>query len=506
MSTKRLLTNSSSNLLVMFLKIAITFVMTPIFVHNLGAYDYGVWEITLSVIGYMGILDLGMLPTMARFAAHHRARAEEEQLFQTFASSVVFMGAVGLILSLVFLVWAVAFPETLADKGQETTRYTVFLLIIGAQILVTFPGYVATSFLEGFQHYAAKNNIVLVNTVISAIITIIFITPENALILVAALNAIGTITKHLYYFYLLRTERYGNVQFRLQDFFWPKLRELLVFGSKSFIQGASYRIANFSDNVVIGFFLGPAQVMLFSLPNAIVRNIRMVVANVTQVFLPFFTELNAKGDHEQMRHYYINASRYVTSVVMWITAVTVVTGADFISVWIDPVTGAKSEAVLYVLLAYTSITLLNPFYSRYLTAIGKHGLFAYWEPPMALANIVISLVLVHWLGLVGVALGTLIPNVVIHIVYLRASMRHLGVPVSRFLWSSMAPNFVPSLLTILYLLWFEWQWPLIGWGPLLLAMISGSVLYLLLYLGVGAPADRRALMQMLRRRRGRIQG
>lgn len=92
MSTKRLLTNSSSNLLVMFLKIAITLVMTPIFVHNLGAYDYGVWEITLSVIGYMGILDLGMLPTMARFAAHHRARAEEEQLFQTFALCGVYGG------------------------------------------------------------------------------------------------------------------------------------------------------------------------------------------------------------------------------------------------------------------------------------------------------------------------------------------------------------------------------------------------------------------------------
>lgn len=501
MSTKRLLTNSSSNLLVMFLKIAITLVMTPIFVHNLGAYDYGVWEITLSVIGYMGILDLGMLPTMARFAAHHRARAEEEQLFQTFASCVVFMGAIGLLLGTVFLGWALFFPQTLAEPGQETTRYTIFLLIIGAQILVTFPGYVATSFLEGFQHYTAKNNIVLVNTLISSAITIAFITPENALILVAALNAIGTIIKHLYYFYLLRKERYGNVYFRARDFYWPKLQELLRFGSKSFIQGASYRIANFSDNLVIGAFLGPAQVMLFSLPNAIVRNIRMVVANATQVFLPFFTELNAKGDHEGLKRYYINASRYVTSVVIWISAVTLVTGADFISVWIDPKIGAQSDGVLYVLLAYTSITLLNPFYNRYLTAIGKHGLFAYWEPPMALANIAISLSLVHWLGLIGVALGTLIPNVVIHVVYLRESMRHLGVPVGQFLWSSLGPNLLPAALTMAFLIGFEWQWPLTGWWPLLTAMASGSLLYLLLYLGIGAPADGRALWQWLQRRR-----
>ena len=181
MSSKRLLTNSGSNLLVLFLKIALTFVMTPIFVKNLGNYDYGVWEITLSVIGYMGILDLGMLPTMARFAAHHRARAEQEQLFQTFASSVVFMGAIGLLLSMIFLVWALLFPDSLAadGDGEATTRYTMFLLILAVQLLVTFPGYVATSFLEGFQHYAAKNNIVLANTIISAIITIIFIIQNN---------------------------------------------------------------------------------------------------------------------------------------------------------------------------------------------------------------------------------------------------------------------------------------------------------------------------------------
>lgn len=501
MSTKRLLTNSGSNLLVLFLKIALTFIMTPIFVKNLGNYDYGVWEITLSVIGYMGILDLGMLPTMARFAAHHRARAEQEQLFQTFASSVVFMGGIGFLLSLIFLVWALLFPDSLAADGDNTTRYTIFLLILAVQLLVTFPGYVATSFLEGFQHYAAKNNIVLLNTIVSAIITIIFITPQNALILVASLNAIGTIVKHLWYFYLLSTERYGNVRFRLRDFFWPKLHELLIFGSKSFIQGASYRVANFSDNLIIGFFLGPAQVMLFSLPNAIVRNIRMIVANATQVFLPFFTELNARGDHEELRRYYISASRYVTSVVVGVSVVTLATGADFIRVWINPVTGDQSEGVLYVLLAYTAITLLNPFYSRYLTAIGKHGIFAYWEPPMALANIGLSLLLVHSFGLIGVAMGTLIPNALLHFIYLRESLRHLDVAVGRFLWSSLGANLLPAALTLAYLLWFKQLWPLASWLPLLTAMATGSFLYLILYLAIGAADDRRALLALLQRRR-----
>ncbi len=113
----------------------------------------------------------------------------------------------------------------------------------------------------------------------------------------------------------------------------------------------------------------------------------------------------------------------------------------------------------------------------------------------------LSLLLVNWLGLIGVALGTLIPSVIIHCVYLRESMRHLQVPVSQFLWSSFGPNLVPVVLTLAYLLWFKQQWPLVGWPPLLLSIASASVLYLFLYLAIGAADDRRALLALLLRHR-----
>ena len=66
---KRILINTGSNVLVVFVKLVITLIMTPVLVHNLGNYDYGIWEIIIAVIGYMGLLDIGMKPAIARFAA-----------------------------------------------------------------------------------------------------------------------------------------------------------------------------------------------------------------------------------------------------------------------------------------------------------------------------------------------------------------------------------------------------------------------------------------------------
>ena len=71
---KRLLTNTFSNVSVLVIKLGITFLLTPVIVRSLGNYDYGIWEIIGSVLGYMGMLDLGLQPTISRFAARYNAQ------------------------------------------------------------------------------------------------------------------------------------------------------------------------------------------------------------------------------------------------------------------------------------------------------------------------------------------------------------------------------------------------------------------------------------------------
>jgi O-antigen/teichoic acid export membrane protein len=51
-----------------------------------------------------------------------------------------------------------------------------------------------------------------------------------------------------------------------------------------------------------------------------------------------------------------------------------------------------------------------------LYAISKHKFYAIFNSIEGLANLVLSLVLVHWYGMYGVALGTLIPIVITRIV------------------------------------------------------------------------------------------
>ncbi|MCW8931852.1 MAG: polysaccharide biosynthesis C-terminal domain-containing protein [Gammaproteobacteria bacterium] len=493
---KKLVQNSSSNVLVFALKLVITFVMTPVLVINLGDYDYGINEIIISVIGYMGLLDMGLLPTMSRFASRHNAKNEHEEMQQVFSTSMLFLSLIGIVLGICFFIWAVFFPASIAPEGADLDKYSLFLIIVGIQVLVTFPGFVAQSFLEGLQFYHIKNKVVIYNSVIGSVLLLTFITPENALILITSINTIGVSIKYLIYFILLSRPTYGGLIFKWNKFSMSTLKELLVFGFKSFVQGASYRLSYNADNFIIAAFMGPAYIVFFAIPSALVRNIRMLILNINHAFLPLFSDLSARGDKEAILKYYINSSRYLVGLVVLTAIMAALLGPDFISLWIGSRYSEAGTNVLYVLILFTIIPLLNPFSQRYLIAIGEHGIFARLEPIAALANILLSIWLVVDYGLVGIALGSMIPALLVNILYLKRTCFLLEISVLSYIKDCWLPSVLPAIISLLL------SYSLRDWQPtdtyLMLFIVAslGSITFLISFI-VFSNSDDKVLLKKL---------
>ena len=49
-------------------------VVTPIIVGALGTEQFGIWALIGSILGFIGLLDLGIGPSVIRFAAEQRGR------------------------------------------------------------------------------------------------------------------------------------------------------------------------------------------------------------------------------------------------------------------------------------------------------------------------------------------------------------------------------------------------------------------------------------------------
>ncbi|MDL0429706.1 oligosaccharide flippase family protein [Marinobacter sp. TBZ242] len=466
-----LLVNTGSNVLVMLVKLAITFVMTPIFVFNLGKYDYGLWEMVMAIVGYMGILDLGLRPAISRFAARHLAEKDETALQSVYMSAFAFMAIVGVLLFSFFFLWGYWFSGSVAPQGEPHQKYTLFLILIGAYLLISFPGYVAESYLEGFQKYYLKNNITIVNSIIGSTLLYIYISPENGLVLLAGINAVGLTIKYLLFMWILSRPAYGAIRAQPANFSWVRLHELIIFGFKSFIQGIASRVENATDVLVIGFLMGPAMVPFYSIPANLTQHIRSLGWTLTHAFMPLFSGLSAKEENETIRQVFLMSSRYVVSILFAMGTGVIILGVPFISIWLDPEFGEKAELIIVFLVIFTIFPFINPFASRYLTAINKHGIFAKLTPMAALLNITLSLILVHPFGLEGVAFASVVPGLIFVPIYLRYTCQSLNLPVREYLVSAVLPGMIPAGIMAAILLGIDYVWVYDSY----LVIISGAL-------------------------------
>jgi O-antigen/teichoic acid export membrane protein len=441
---RRILQNTSSNVALHFIKIALTFVVTPVVVRALGNYDYGIWEMVIAVVGYLGVLDLGFKPTISRYAAKFNAEKDPQRLQVLFSTSLSFMGLVGGLGLIGFAVAALAFPEVLAASQDDVARYSIFLFIIGLQLFASFLGYVAESMLEGLQRYYAKNNVTIVNSLTGAAVTLLFIDQFDALIFLAVLNGVGTTTKFAAFFILLKraqgetlaiTTRYRSMAF---------LKESFKFSIKSFIQGIATTVESNSPPVIIGSILGPATVVFYSLPTALAKQLRSLVWTLTHAFMPLFSDLHARGRVDQMAQVYMAGSRFVVTVVVPAIVGILALGADFIARWIGPEYGVLAGDILPFVACAFLVPAINPFAGRYLTAIGQHGYIAKAAPISALSSILLSLVLIHPFGIKGVAVAIMIPPVVLTLAVTRFTCKHLGISMAAYARRVLLPVVLPA--------------------------------------------------------------
>lgn len=499
---KRIVKNSGSSIAVLVTKIGLTLIMTPILLKALGNYDYGIWEILVSIIGYMGLLDIGMKPTITRHAAKYIGEGSREKLDELFATTCLFMTGIGSFLCIVFVIWALFGASVLSETSDNTeTRYLYLLVIIGCRLLITFPGYVAEGFIFGFQKYAVNNLVLILSTLTSTAILYIYINENNALVLLALMNASGTVFRYIFLFIYLLYKKECQIKFRFPSASIKMLIHLIKFGSKSLIQGLGSTVESNSSLLLIGWISGPAVVVFYAIPASLARYLRTAAWAATASFMPLFSDLHGANSKEKIKQLYLQYSRYCIAVLFPLGVCVYQLGDDFIALWVGKEYIENSGLLLPVLVIYFLLPFINPFASRYLVAVDKHGLLAISNPIVAATNIILSIILINLYGVIGAAFGALMPICVSVPIILRFVCKDLGISVSGYLKQCLLPAFIPSVVLMSVLNLFEAYYEITSYLILIIEGMVGFTIYVwIFYLFVLTLYERNKLKRVVMKR------
>jgi len=443
---KRIIEAAGSNVLVLFVRICITLVMTPVVLKAMGNHDFGIWEIVSAVIGYMGLLDLGMKPAITRYAAKYNGEKNQRRLYELFATSCVFMFVVGFILCAAFFAWALLGADMLSETEGREDRYVYFLIIIACQLLITFPGYVAQCFIFGFQKHMLNNLIIIITLVFGALIIYNKVDQGNALLLVALVSTVSMFIRYTILFIIVAFNRDIAVRFTIGNISTQMFTKLIQYGGKSFVQGVGKVVEGRSSPILIGMLLNPASVPFYAIPASLANYIQTIGWALSGIFFPLFSDLYAQKRADKVRQVYLDYSRYILGMILPLALCVYLFGSDFISLWVGEEYIKNGQLLLGLLVIYFFLPLLDPLGSHLLMANNRHGFLAILFPVVAMVNIVLSILFINIYGIVGAAMGALAPICISVPLLLRYVCRETGVSLYDYIRSCVFPVVLACLI------------------------------------------------------------
>lgn len=393
--------------------IAITFYQTPFILAALGDSRYGTWTLIGQVTGYYGLLDLGTRGAIAHFVSRHLAADAPSEANRYISAGLTMLTLAGLIVLLTggLLLWG--FPSLFTAEGVNPIEVRSALAVMLAVVALTLPFEVAGAIIQGCRRpeLGTVFDTVLRFAAFGAIV--LALRSGGGLLALALIQASTRAAGWLYLSYQAR-RLFPDVALApsLRD--REPMRDLFGYGSRTVLVSLSRLVISRLDVVVVGAFVGVRAVTVYVLGQTILTYLSNFVSVITRPFTAHFTHHHAKGDRSTLIRLYLDGSRFSAAAACSLSSLAISFAAPFLALWVgaEYVTGTwreRSDIVMIALLVGQIPRMVQSISWQLLFGLKEAGALARLLAVEALANVALSLLFVHWFGLVGVALGSVVP-------------------------------------------------------------------------------------------------
>jgi O-antigen/teichoic acid export membrane protein len=423
--------NATANWIAFLYVAGVSFFLSPFVVHHLGNTAYGVWTLLAALVGYLGLLDFGVRGAVTRYVAHHHAANDSASCSSIVSAGLAMYGVLGSVAILIAGVVAWLSPFLFNIPGEYIGDTRIVLVIGGVTMATTLLGAVFGGVIAGLQRFDIGSGIEIAVTTVRTVAIVIALSQGYGLVSLALIHLAGSLFNGLTAWVVAR-RLYPELHLRFHGPLRAHMRTILsfsVFLSAIHIFGV---LIYYADVVVISVFLPVSLVTFYAIAGNLSDYARQLAASLSTLMTPRVSALASAGS-KGVGDEVLGMARVATLVTAPIAATFWIRGESFINLWMGPEYGPASGEVLRVL---AFITLLGGARSVAVASIigmNRHRTLIPALAAEAVSNLVLSVLLVRPLGLVGVAMGTLIPSLIVSLGYIPYCLaRATNAPAGRF--------------------------------------------------------------------------
>lgn len=482
-SRSHLVLSAATNWLTFVAQLAATFFLWPFVIRALGDARYGVWSLAESILAYCTLLDFGIAACVVRDTARFRAAGQTDTINRTCSTSLAIFCAIGAVVAGVgwalapWLARLLAQPDAAGVSLESPVRAWWFVVVLVATLASSLPLSIFASILDGLERFIVKSLTRLGLLVVRIGATVVLLYRGAGLLELALLHLAFNLAENLL-LAVLSFRALPTLQLSPTLVDWATFRRVRGYSLDAFLLLIAGRLAYQTDSFVIGANLPLEAITYFAIAARLSEFAKTLLRTITSTLTPGISAMEACGDTAGIRDLYTQAARWVLYLTLPVQLGLMFYGGDFLTLWLrSPDYARACGPTLLVLSAVLGVATVQSVAARVLYGIGRIRLFARVSLVEAAVNLGVSLALVKWLGIVGVALGTAVPAAVCGVLTIAYACRQVELPLCTFARRVLiGPACAGGGLVGLWLALRQWV-PVSGWVELGGSLIVGVVVY-----------------------------
>lgn len=435
----------------------LTFILIPIIVYYVGIEDYGIYLLVTAFTGYFGLLDLGIGTSLVKFVAEYDVKGEKERVNQVMNTAFFIFLAIGIVGAIGLFLIGTFIIDFFKIESDQLWKARVITYILATVFITSFSLGTFRGVLRGLQRYDIIAYISFGMSLVNFGVTLAVLMMGYGIVELVLFTICFSMIGHIVtVWYCKKLVPYLDIKKSyvkrgmISTLFKLSMLLLLLF-----IAG---RIIYFTDNLVIGYFLGAAMITYYAAARKLFSIPGRAIDATLHAMIPAASELDTLQKKKGLQVMFLRVTKYCLALIFLLAIPTMLMSKYLLKYWIEWAGGNFS---LYYLVA--NILIISIFFdffnyvsSQILIGMNKIKFFVTCYGIVAVLNLILSIILVHYIGLEGVALGTTIPFIVMAPFFMWNTFKVLNIDWKDYVKKVLFTNIPYALCVslILYLLIF----------------------------------------------------
>lgn len=449
--------------------------LTPFLLDRLGQRELGLWLVGTQLLGYLGLLDVGIIAMLPRESAYARARDQQPGAPGGELQYVVGRTARVALWQLAAMCLVAVAGILLVPEGWRELRGP--LTVVFAVFALTFPFRILHGVLLGLQDLTFVGIASFLQWATTTVLTVVLMLMGFRLWSMAYGWAAGQLLATALWMFRFALRFPEVLPRRVPRLSLSEVRALFGRGVWFSVSQVSSALLLSTDLLIIGHVLGPAAVVPYSVTGKLIQ----VLSNQPQLLvsnaIPALAELHELRDRERVRR----ASGAVVRLLLLgssaVVCAALAVNRGFVGWWVGPEQYAGDLLTVAILgsmlLRHAQLTT-----AFMLHAYGRYDRFSSLTMLTDGAVTVVSgALLVRWLGPIGAPLGSILGASLVSLpLSFRVIARELGISQRELAmqYVSVGARLLPTAVAILLVVR---RWPVDTLPGIILAGVLAGIAY-----------------------------